>query len=225
MGIRKWHGLHLAKFEAIHFSRKAAFPNPEIILPSLPIANGTGKPKIIKPMAKKALMRWLGVHFDFRLFFSDHAEKMASKGRKAASGLSMLVKTTKEVEVVIMQKAVHACILPILTYGAPAWWPGHTQTNKQKQTIQNNMEGNFQKLEKAQNTTLCAIFPIWKTTPTAILQREAATPPIHYTFDYLYKLAALRMHKLEAQHPLRIITKAAYSSTSPSRLERLVLKK
>lgn len=62
-----------AKFEAIHFSRKAGFPNPEIILPPLPIANGTGEPRIIKSMAKKASMRWLGVYFDSRLSFSDHA--------------------------------------------------------------------------------------------------------------------------------------------------------
>lgn len=109
-----------AKFEAIHFSRKAAFPNPEVILPPSPIANGTGEPRIIKTIAKKASMRWLGIYFDSRFSFSDHAEKMASKRRKAASGLSMLVKTTRGVEALIMQKAVHACILPILTYGAPA---------------------------------------------------------------------------------------------------------
>ena len=60
-------------------------------------------------------MRWLVVYFDPRLSFSDHAAKMASKKRKAAAGLAMLVKTTRGVEAVIMRKAVHACILPILT--------------------------------------------------------------------------------------------------------------
>ncbi len=118
------------KFEAIHFSRKTAFPNPEIKLPLPASANGLGVLRVIKPILKKASMRWLRIYFDSRLSFSDHAEKMASKERKAASGLSMLVKTTRGVEALIMRKAVHACILPILTYGAPAWGPRQSRINK-----------------------------------------------------------------------------------------------
>ncbi len=59
------------------------------------------------------------------------------------------------------------------------------------------MENNCQKLDKAQNVALRAILPVWKTTPIAVLQRKAATPSIHYTYDYLCELAALRLHKLE----------------------------
>ena len=87
------------------------------------------------------------------------------------------------------------------------------------------MEGNCKKLEKAQNTALRAILPVWKTTPTAILQKEAATPPTHHTLDYLCKLAALRMHKLEPQHPLCIITRSTNLidfSVSLPRLTRLI---
>lgn len=69
-------------------------------------------------------MRWLGVSFDPRLLFSDHAAKIASKSRKTVADLSMLVKITREVEAVIIWKEVHACILLILTYGTPAWWLG-----------------------------------------------------------------------------------------------------
>ena len=169
-------------------------------------------------------MRWLGVYFDPRLSFSDYAAKMASKGRKAAADLSMLVKTTRGVEAGIMRKAMHACILPILTYGTPAWWPGRTRTNREGRTIQIGMESNCKKLDKAQNIALCAILPVWRTTPTVVLQREAATTPIHHTLDYLCELAALRLHKLEVQHPLRIRTKQAHTTANPSRLERLARK-
>lgn len=51
-----------------------------------------------------------------------------------------------------------------------------------------------------------------------------ATPIIHHTLDYLCILVALRINKLETQHPLRISTEAANSSAKPSRLERLVQK-
>ncbi len=110
-----------AKFKAIHFSRKQNFLNPEIFLPPATTAVTQERPRIIKPVAKKESMRWLEVYFNHRLSFANHAEKITSKGYKAVLGLSMLVNTTRGVEAVIMRKAVHACILPILTYVAPAW--------------------------------------------------------------------------------------------------------
>lgn len=74
-----------AKFEAMHFSRKRSFPNPEIfLLPNR--AAGVGE-RVIKPTEKTGSMRWLGVYLDFRLSFSDHVTKMASKGRRAAAYL------------------------------------------------------------------------------------------------------------------------------------------
>ena len=50
--------------------------------------------RVVRPVGKKASMRWLGVFHDSRLSFKDHANKLASKGRQAASGLKMLVKRT-----------------------------------------------------------------------------------------------------------------------------------
>ena len=70
-------------------------------------------------MTERSSMRWLGFYFDSRLSYKEHAAKMASKGRKAVSGLKMLANTIRRVEPIIMRKAIHACILPILTYGAP----------------------------------------------------------------------------------------------------------
>lgn len=118
------------------------------------------EPRIIKPIAKKGSMRWLGVFFDSRLSFSDHPGKMASKRRKAAAGLSMLVNTTRRIEAGIMRRAVHACILPILTYGILAWWPGQTSTNCKGRKIYNAMENNCKKLDKAQKAALRAILPV-----------------------------------------------------------------
>ena len=108
------------KFEAIHFSRKSFFPNPEIVLPSAPqTENGTGT-QIIKPIEKNGSMRWLEIYFDPRLSFSYHASKIAIKGRQAIAGLAMLGNTTRGADPGLMRQAVHAFILPILTYGAPA---------------------------------------------------------------------------------------------------------
>ena len=169
-------------------------------------------------------MRWLRVYFDPRLLFLDHTLKMAGKGQKVAADLSMLVKTSRGVEEVLMQKPVNACILLVLTYGIPAWWPGRIRKNCKEQTIQNGMENNCKKLNKAQNKALCAILPVWRTTLTVVLQKEAATPHIHYTLDNLCKLAALCIHKLEVQHPFRIRTNQANTIGNSYCLERLARK-
>ncbi len=149
---------------------------------------------------------------------------MASKGRRAAAGLSMLVKTTRGVEAVIIRKAVHACILPIFTYVTPAWWPGRTRTNSEGWTIQNGMESNCKKLDKAQNKALRGILPVWRITPIVMLQRETATRPLHHTLDYLCEIAALHLNSPEVQNPLRIRTKQANTTANPSRLEKLARK-
>lgn len=111
----------LAKFEAIQFSRKRQFDNPDIQLPPPPFSSNIKKLKIVKPVARNKSMRWLGVYFDPRLSFSNHADNMASKGRRAAARLIMLANTVRGVDAKIMRRVVHACILPILTYAAPAW--------------------------------------------------------------------------------------------------------
>lgn len=70
--------------------------------------------RIVQPVSKTSAMRLLGVYFDTRLSFKTHAEKMASKGRRAVSGLNMLGNTVRGVDVKIVRRAVYACILPIL---------------------------------------------------------------------------------------------------------------
>lgn len=92
---------------------------------------------------------------------------------------------------------VRICILPILTYAAPAWWNGRSRINNAGKTIRNGVEGQLYRLDKVQNTALRTILPVWRTTPIRIMQREAATPSIEHTLDYLCELASLRLHKLE----------------------------
>ena len=219
--VKKWvyeNGLSfdLGKFEAIHFSRKRNLPNPSIHL-----RIGEETELVVTPVPKSSALRWLGVYFDSRLSFVNHAEKMAAKGRLAATGLRMLTKTTWGVEAEVMRRAVNSCILPILAYAAPAWWPGKTRINKAGHTIQNGVERHCKKLSLAQNIALRAILPVWRTTPVAVLQLEAGIPPIHHTLNHLCLLASLRLHRLEPKHPLRLRTKDEIHGRSPTRLERL----
>lgn len=103
------------------------------------------------------------------LSFKCHAKKMASKTQKAVASLNMLGKIIQRVKTKVMRQAVYIYILPILTYGTPAWWPGRICLNKQGKTIQNGLEGQLKRLDKVQNITL-----------RSILQQKAATAPIKY---------------------------------------------
>ena len=141
-----------AKFEAFHFSRKRNLLNLDIELPIPPFDQDPTVTRIVKPTPKNSSMRWLGVYYDARLSFKRHAEKMASKGRKVVAGLNMLGNTVQGVETGVIRRAVHACILPILTYAAPAWWPGRTRFNKQGKIIRNGVDGQLRSLDKVHAT-------------------------------------------------------------------------
>lgn len=84
----------------------------------------------------------------------DHVEKIASNGRRAVAGLKILRNTVQGVETKVIRRAVHACILPILRYAAPAWWPGRTRLDKHGKTIRNGVEGQLTRLDKVQNIAL-----------------------------------------------------------------------
>lgn len=72
--------------------------------------------RIIKSIKKEELMRYLGMYFNSHLSFTDYLTKIASKRQRVVTYLSILVKTTKEIEIGIIQRIVYAYILPILTY-------------------------------------------------------------------------------------------------------------
>lgn len=181
--------------------------NPDIQLTLPFFVSNITELRIVKPATKNKSMRWLGVNFDSCLSFSNHADIMASKGHKASVGLIMLANTVRRVDAKIMRRAVYVYIPPILTYATPAWWPGHMQINKNNKTIRNRINSYLKKLDNVQNDAFHAILLVWKTTPVKIMQKEAVTPPIRYTFDYLCELVLLRLHRLELQHPVRLRTK------------------
>lgn len=146
---------------------------------------------------------------------------MASKERKAVSGLNMLGNTVRGVERYVMRQAVHTCILPILTYAAPAWWPGKIRPDNNGELIRNGVEGHLNRLNKVQNIAPRTILPAWRTTPITTMQREAATPPIEHTLDHLCKLTAIQLHKLKPRHSLRLRTNNAHTKAHLTRLEKL----
>jgi len=139
-------------------------------------------------------IRWLGVHFDCKLFYNYHVTKIAAKAENAVACILMLANTVWGLSHYHLRLLYCTCILPIITYASAAWWTG-----KQK---------HIQILNKVQNRALCLICAAFSTTPTYILELEASIPPLGLYLNSLTRHTAICFNKARWTEPLK-------SSSSP----------
>lgn len=97
----------------------------------------------------------------------------------------------------------------------------HSHSNVCRPSLENSVERHCRRLNLAQNVVLCAILPVWRTTPITILQSEAEIPPIHHMLDYLRLFVSLRLHQLQPKHPLRLQSNDKTQGKSPTCFERV----
>lgn len=87
-----------------------------------------------------------------------------------------LANTACGVSARLLRHATIACILPVLTYGAEAWWPGHSRLKNQKM-VSARAEAAFSCLEGVFRQAIQGSLPVYWTTSIPILHWEAAIPP------------------------------------------------
>lgn len=201
------------KSELIHFSRKRNEKHPALTVVKPDLTSYT-----VYAKSSKQSLRWLGVFFDSRFTFKLHVEKWAAKASSIAEGVRSLGNTVRGPPVKLMIQAMRACALASLYYGAEAWWPSERRMVEGKE-ISNRVQELVNKINKVQNKIIRAALPIYKTTPTAILQREAGFPPAQIVLDAKLHMQAARLHKLDPYHPLKHRAKRLIPNT---RLARLV---
>lgn len=81
-----------------------------------------GSPCTIQPVDKGKSLRWLGVYFDRKLSFKNHARILSAKAMQVANGLRSLGNTARGAPAHLLRQAVIACILPVQYYALEAWW-------------------------------------------------------------------------------------------------------
>ena len=79
------------------------------------LPNGT----TIKP---STVVRWLGVYFDRKLSFKAHVDKKIASASKALQMASRLKTSEWGLSSQHFRQLYTTCILPILDYGAEAWF-------------------------------------------------------------------------------------------------------
>jgi len=133
-------------------------------------------------------IRWLGVHFDYKLLYNYHITKMAVKAENAVACISILANTVWSISHYYLYLLYCTCILPIITYVNSDWWTG-----KQK---------HIQILKKVQNRVLHLIYAVFCTTPTYVLELEASIPSLSLYLDSLTRHTAIHFNKLGTNNPI-----------------------
>ncbi|KAL6404545.1 hypothetical protein AUP68_13938 [Ilyonectria robusta] len=100
--------------------------------------------------------------------------------------------------------AIKACVLPVLFYGAEAWYPGKTAPPLRSQgpEVSTRIDHLLDRFKKVLLIGIRSILPTWKTTPLAALYRESGIPPVEQLLDAIRLRHAARLQALDPRHPL-----------------------
>ena len=165
----------LNKREIMHYSRRRKYDcSPPITLQDS--ANST------KTLVPNKVVKWLGVHFDRKLYFHHHVKLAAARGDNAVNSLKMLANTVRGLSHTLLRRLYLACVILKILYACPAWW--------------NNTQVQARPLDKVQRKALCLICAAFKTTPTAALEIEASIPPVKHQAQLSARRYAIRINKL-----------------------------
>jgi hypothetical protein len=202
------------KSELAHFTRRRCSNNPPIELDT-----GAGT-HLIDAVPLGGAMCYLGIWLDRKLCFRKHVDTMTAKARRAASGIQALSNTVRGAPVQLLRQAIQACVLPILCYGAEAWWPGKSRIVGGRETS-NRVDNLAERLDLALRQALRGALPVYRTTPIPVLHRELGISPIKLALDHRRAALAARIKGLDRRHPLvRRYTRAAYTPPYTTRFTR-----
>ncbi|KJZ68476.1 hypothetical protein HIM_01090 [Hirsutella minnesotensis 3608] len=179
------------KTEVMHFSPRRRETKP-------PVRHGDVEKR------PETAMRWLGLWLDRKLTFKTHVEKWTAKAQTVANHIRSLGNTRRGALPRAMQRAVRACVEPILLFGVEAWYPGPTSPSWRQPTVQgpSRIQQLLRKMSKALVQAVRAILPTWKTTRIAVLHRESGIPPVRQLLEGRRIRFSARIKSLDHAHPL-----------------------
>jgi ribonuclease HI len=190
------------KLEMIHITKK----HNRILAPQCVVNNElTIYPITTAPNKEQPALRWLGVWFDRRLTFRRHVFERAAKARNVAQHIRGLANTTDGPPASALRKAVIACVLPSALYGTEAWYAGRTKprgSHGPVKIVSTQVGWHVDIIESALTLAARGVLPVWRTTPTITLFRDAGLPSAMAALEEAKLRFALRLQTTDAQHPL-----------------------
>lgn len=152
-------------------------------------------------------LRWLGVWFDKKLSFRRHVAERVSKARKVAYHIRSLGRTVDGPPASSLRKAVITCVLPMLLYGTEAWYAGRRKPPRlrrqdRSQDVSARIGWHVSSIDKALALAARGVLPVWRTTPTLTLFRDARMPSAMAALDEAKMRFARRLQVVDDKHPL-----------------------
>lgn len=177
--------LDLEKTGLLNCTRKRNNLNPPV---------HTSQGTVIEPTPLKGHMRWLGVHFDRKLDFNHHIDKISAKAARTVNGMRMLSGCFKGAPAGKMLEVARSCVLAQLAYASSTWWPLPSKGRR--------IEGKAKKLDIITRSAMRAALPVYRTTPSHLLHHAASFPPIAMVLDDYLAADAIRIGTADDNHPL-----------------------
>lgn len=94
-----------------------------------------------------------------------------------ANHIRGLCNTVKGLPVQSTKRAVIACVIPVLTHGLEAWYPGADKIRSSGARASCRSKELIQTMDAGLRTAIRAILPVWRTHPGHILHFESQVPP------------------------------------------------
>ena len=174
-------------------TEKPQTPQCPVTLP-----NGT----IIHP---SPVVRWLGVFFDRKLSFKAHVDKKITSATRALQMTSRLKTSEWGLSSQHLRQLYTSCVLPILDFGAEAWWRGQ--------------KGYIDKMQRLQNTASRRILGAFRTSPAIPMEIEASLPPPAIRLQQACRKYAIRSMTLPEHHPIRLRSSTTFPPEFPTGID------
>ncbi|KAG0154530.1 hypothetical protein PDIDSM_98 [Penicillium digitatum] len=187
------------KLEMIHITRHRGDESPSIVV--------NDRLTIDPVQAKKPGYTPLSAgweFFDRKLTWRSHILARAGKARAVAQHIRNLARTTCGPPASSLRKAVITCVIPSLTFGTEAWYGGRNRPAKQasKGTVSARVGWHINVIESTLALAIRGVLPVWRTTPTPSLFRDAGIPSGYATLEEAKLRFALRLNTIHKGHTL-----------------------
>jgi hypothetical protein len=185
----------------IHFFRKGGNHAPLCIVNNeLTVQPITTAPKA----GEQPALRWLGVWFDRRLTFRRHVTERAAKARVVAHHIRGLARTVYGPPASVLRKAVVTCVLPSILYGTEAWYAGRRKPSRAHTSgsVSARIGWHVEQVDRTIAQATREVLPVWRTTPTTTLFRDAGLPSGAAALEEAKLRFAVRLQTIDAEHPL-----------------------
>ena len=212
--IRAWGTANKVTFapekqEMIHLTRqKSSYAPPCVVDEQLTI-----NPILPSGSRTQPALRWLGIWFDRKLTFKRHVATHNAKAAKVAYHIRSLANTAYGPPASSLRKATMACVCPTLLYGAECWYRGRTKPPRtlkpgRPAEVSTYVGWHIAVMDKTLAIAARGILPVWRTTPTATLFRDAGLPSAATALEEAKLRFATHLRTIDAEHPLASRTAA-----------------